>query len=261
MTQQLLGAIRAAAVDLPAALGESLARAVENEEAPTAAARGRAANKNPGPNYRHHVVALFDAWASRPDLSGPGVSLAMRSALDAVMELRDLQEVEIVWTGPATGLLVARSTREVLIEVIRAAQRSLICLSFAAYKADVVQSELVAAAERGVDVMLILETEADSKGGLSRDARAAFEVLEGVASFFLWPGENRPSVGSGTARFHAKAVVADRSVAFVSSANLTGAAIDSNVELGLVVRGGPVPEQLETQIRELIANGVLRRVT
>jgi hypothetical protein len=47
----------------------------------------------------------------------------------------------------------------------------------------------------------------------------------------------------------------------VTSANLTGAAINSNIELGLVVRGGPVPEQLETQIRSLIASDILRRVT
>ncbi len=55
---------------------------------------------------------------------------------------------------------------------------------------------------------------------------------------YVWPGESRPSVRPGKARFHAKALIADRSVAFVSSANLTGAAIDSNIELGLFVAGG-----------------------
>lgn len=261
MSDALLDAIRAAALDLPVTLGESLARSIEQEPSPTSAARGRAANKYPAPNYRRHVVAVFDAWTSEPYVAGSGVSLALQAAIQAVGSLRDLQAVEIVWTGPATGLVVARSTREVLIEVIRAARKSLICLSFAAYKTKVVQDELVAAAKRGVDVMLILETEADSKGRLTTDARAAFENLESVASFYVWPGESRPSVGSGTARLHAKAVIADRSVALVSSANLTGAAIDSNIELGLVVSGGLVPEQLETQIRQLIANGVLRRVT
>ena len=37
---------------------------------------------------------------------------------------------------------------------------------------------------------------------------------------------------------HAKAVIADRSVAFVTSANLTGSAMDHNLEVGVLMRGG-----------------------
>jgi len=262
MTDSLTDAVRAAALDLPEVLVNQLAQSVHDEPGPTTAARSRAVAKNPSANYRRHATALFDAWAGTcPDLAGEGVAVALRAALAATKDLRDLQSVEIAWTGPATGLLVARATREALIEVIRSAKRSLICLSYAAYKNELIQDELAAAAKRGVEVMLILDTTADSKGALTMEARSAFEALEGAAAFYAWPGDLRPDVGSQKAKFHAKAIIADREVAFVTSANLTGAAINSNIELGLVVRGGPVPEQLETQIRSLIASDILRRVT
>jgi phosphatidylserine/phosphatidylglycerophosphate/cardiolipin synthase-like enzyme len=60
-----------------------------------------------------------------------------------------------------------------------------------------------------------------------------------------WPGETRPQVfydprslymeGPGGV-LHAKAVVADDEAVFVTSANLTEAALDRNIELGILLR-------------------------
>jgi len=41
------------------------------------------------------------------------------------------------------------------------------------------------------------------------------------------------------------------------SANLTGAALNLNMELGLEVRNGPLPQQLTNHFNALIANGEL----
>jgi phosphatidylserine/phosphatidylglycerophosphate/cardiolipin synthase-like enzyme len=59
-----------------------------------------------------------------------------------------------------------------------------------------------------------------------------------------WPGSSRPSVfydprapdaeGPGGV-LHAKVVVADDEVAFITSANLTEAALDRNIELGALI--------------------------
>ena len=66
--------------------------------------------------------------------------------------------------------------------------------------------------------------------------------------------------GKATGVLHAKAVVVDGEVALVSSANLTAAALDRNIELGLLVRGGGIPRRLEAHFAELRAGGVLRPV-
>lgn len=59
---------------------------------------------------------------------------------------------------------------------------------------------------------------------------------------------------------HAKCAVADRRVAFVTSANLTGAAMTDNMELGLVVRGGDVPRRIANHFDALITSGTLRNL-
>jgi cardiolipin synthase A/B len=60
---------------------------------------------------------------------------------------------------------------------------------------------------------------------------------------------------------HAKGVIADDRRAFITSANLTAAALDKNIELGLLVTGGDVPRDLGLQIRELIRSGTLSRLS
>ena len=57
-----------------------------------------------------------------------------------------------------------------------------------------------------------------------------------------------------------KAAIADEHAALVTSANLTGAALDENMELGLLVRGGAVPRRLSRHFMTLIDEGVLTLV-
>ncbi len=60
---------------------------------------------------------------------------------------------------------------------------------------------------------------------------------------------------------HAKAAIADEHTALVTSGNLTGHALTANMELGVLVRGGPVPRRLARHFRQLMMDGVLVAVT
>ncbi|MGH3916784.1 MAG: phospholipase D-like domain-containing protein [Pseudonocardiaceae bacterium] len=60
---------------------------------------------------------------------------------------------------------------------------------------------------------------------------------------------------------HAKLAVADRAVLFVSSANLTSAGVNTNLEAGLLVRGGTAPMRAAEHICQLQARGVSARLT
>ena len=79
------------------------------------------------------------------------------------------------------------------------------------------------------------------------DTTAADHLVRGFAERFWghdWPGSLRPSVfydpvpGPGGAKgvLHAKGVVADEEVVFLTSANFTEAALDRNIEMGLLHR-------------------------
>lgn len=56
---------------------------------------------------------------------------------------------------------------------------------------------------------------------------------------------------------HAKCVVADEKFAFISSANLTGAAMERNMELGVLAKGGKLPVQLSQHINELLRRKIV----
>jgi phosphatidylserine/phosphatidylglycerophosphate/cardiolipin synthase-like enzyme len=59
---------------------------------------------------------------------------------------------------------------------------------------------------------------------------------------------------------HAKAIVADAKLAFVTSANLTGHAIAYNIELGLLVRSAEAAERIDGYVRGLMECGDLAQI-
>jgi phosphatidylserine/phosphatidylglycerophosphate/cardiolipin synthase-like enzyme len=82
-----------------------------------------------------------------------------------------------------------------------------------------------------------------------------------------WPGSARPGVfydpraleqDGPSGVLHAKAVVTDDEAVFVTSANLTEAALDRNIELGLLVRDRTLAASVSSHFRGLIDRGLLR---
>lgn len=255
----LSAAVGRAATDLPIGQLHKLADALAKHDEPNAVARHSIVNAVPTAVFRHHAAAICEAWAST-EWRGDGVALAVRCSADVVDGLRGEQQVSVVWTGPASYEVPVRATSAVLAEVIDEARKNLVIVSFAAYKVAAVVDALRAAAGRGVNVQLVLESLVESKGKLTHDAKGAFDALGHVVSFYVWPADLRVSQGLGHAAMHAKCAVADRRIAFVTSANLTGAAMTDNMELGLVVRGGDVPARIANHFDALIAAGTLRRL-
>ena len=60
---------------------------------------------------------------------------------------------------------------------------------------------------------------------------------------------------------HAKLAVADRYVLFITSANLTASGVTSNIEAGILVRGGTAPVRAAEHLDALRAAGELVRLT
>jgi cardiolipin synthase A/B len=259
----LVAAVRRAASELPKSQLDKLADAIASHEELNAVARHEIVNAVPTAVFRNHAAAMCEALAKSGTLglSAAGVALAVRTAAGAVQDVRGEEQVSVVWTGPASYEVPVRATGAVLAEVIEEARRTLIVVSFAAYKVVAVVNALRAASERGVDVRLVLESVVESKGSLSHDAKDAFDSLGDAVSFYVWPAELRVSQGGGHASMHAKCAVADHRTALVTSANLTGAAMTDNMELGLVVRGGDVPKRIANHFESLMSTGTLRSLT
>ena len=81
-----------------------------------------------------------------------------------------------------------------------------------------------------------------------------------------WPGSASPRVyydpralelEGPMGVLHAKAVVVDDESVFVTSANLTEAALDRNIEIGLLVRDHALAASVSSHFRTLIERGLL----
>ena len=154
-------------------------------------------------------------------------------------------------TGPDSPAASVRLTSEVVRQLIDRAPKRVTLVSFAAYQMPSVIAALDAALGRGVKVSLILESPEKLEGGGGAAAYAKFRT-------YHWPIAQREPPD---AKLHAKAVIVDGRDVLLTSANMTSAAYDKNIELGVLCQGGNVAVQVQRHFDALIARGVLALVT
>jgi phosphatidylserine/phosphatidylglycerophosphate/cardiolipin synthase-like enzyme len=215
------------------------------------------------PDLQRRVTAFLNEWQwQTPGVSAASVALAMLAAAEATAYYRHYQQLELVWTGPDSQVIPLRRTDQALLQLIREARQTLHIVSFAVYKADHIAQAIVEAAEQGVSIAIYLETPDASEGKISFDTvRALGKAVTQRARLYVWPKEKRPVDESGRfGSLHAKIALADSRTMLVSSANLTGHAMTLNMEMGLLVRGGTVPQQVGRHLTRLVEQGVFERV-
>lgn len=211
---------------------------------------------------------LSDVAAALGELEGMGLSgRACAAFIQAVDEVQARQlKPDLVWSGPEVAGLHARDTRRVYEELLGSAEHSVWASSYAYFdgpRAFEVLAKRMDAVP-GLSVTLLLNIQ--RKRG---DTSAADELVRRFADRFWgtdWPGAARPAVfydpraveldGPGGV-LHAKAVVADDETVFVTSANLTEAAWDRNIEIGLLLRDRALAASLVCHFRGLIDRALL----
>lgn len=174
---------------------------------------------------------------------------------------------DLVWSGPEVPGLHARDTRRVYDELLGSAERSVWASTYAFFDGPKAFQTLARRMDErpGLDVVLLLNIQ--RKRG---DTTAADQLVVRFAERFWktdWPGSSRPRVyydprslePDGPAGvLHAKAVVVDEDKVFVTSANFTEAALDRNIEIGLLVRDPALAASVSRHFRVLIERGLLR---
>lgn len=258
----LLEAIAALTESLPEGAVGALAEALAPLSAGTWPALHRAAAQAlAAPHYREQVGHFLAVWqVQAPNLPPAAVALALQAAATTLSRERRAQTIELVWTGPTSGQPLRR-TAQVLQELIGEAQQDLLIVSFAVYDIPEIGAALRRAAQRGVAIRLVIESPQASAGKVAYDGLAAFgPEMAAHAAIYRWPLEQRQRDAEGRhGALHAKCAIADGATLLISSANLTRYALDLNMELGLLVRGGSQPAQVARHIQDLIDAGSLQR--
>ncbi|GHU26452.1 hypothetical protein FACS189497_01880 [Betaproteobacteria bacterium] len=194
------------------------------------------------------VERLVDAW--RVTSVGSGELASMLLAASHVFEnVSTHQSTELVWTGPTTPFVSARRTEQALLQVIGAAKQTLFITSFVAYDVSTIVKALNDASTRGVSISMLLESSQDHGGSMSFDVIGKMRTLVPTAKLYAWR-ERAAQFADG--RVHAKVAVADGSVCFITSANLTGHAMEQNMEAGVLLTGGQIPRLLHDHLQALV---------
>ena len=128
--------------------------------------------------------------------------------------------------------------------------------TFAAYKISTLKEAMLAAALRGVDIALVFESH--DAGKFFAANKDIGDELEALCNIYVWPPNKRPEDAAGRhGSLHAKRAVADTDAILISSANLTEYALNLNMELGLLVRGGDLPGRVVEHLRRLEDKSIL----
>ena len=209
-----------------------------------------------GPEGAEDVRVALSALAAQ-GLGPMAVALAVEVA-DAA--LAKVDRPELVWSGPEVAGVHARDTRPVFEELVGSAQHSIWISTYAYYDGKKAFHRLAQRLDAMPSIQANLLLNIQRKPG---DTSAIAELVSRFADklWLAWPGERRPAVfydpsalaPAGPERvLHAKALVVDDSAAFITSANLTEAAFDRNLELGVLSRDRTLASGLARHFRALI---------
>ena len=197
-------------------------------------------------------------------ITGRAVSAWVRSLDQAV---GGAPALDLVWSGPEVPGLHARDTRRVYEELVRTAAQSVWMSTYVYFDGPRAFADLAQRMEEipGLRVVLMLNIQR-TRG----DTTAPDQLTRRFADRFWgtdWPGNSRPAVlydprslepDGPSGVLHAKAVVVDDEAVFITSANLTAAALDRNIELGLLTRDRALAASVTTHFQGLIDTSRLK---
>ena len=173
---------------------------------------------------------------------------------------------DLVWSGPEVRGLYSRDTRQVYEELMSTATRSIWASSYAYFDGPRAFEKLANRMDAMPSLKVTLLLNIERRRG---DTTADDQLVRQFADCFWgedWPGSSRPRVyydprslalEGPTSSLHAKAVIADEETVFITSANLTEAALDRNIEMGVLLRDRTIAATALGYFRGLIDRGLL----
>lgn len=216
--------------------------------------------KKLSPNINMKLIDLLEkSWKQQMQLTSAEIASALISASLTSEIAASRGSVEMVWTGPSSSLVPIRHTEQVLLEVIDSAKTKLFVVSFVAYSVPAIHAALNRAIERNVSVDILVESAQNTHSSLAVDSIPRMKSAVPAANLYTWDQSQSHSNSIGVV--HAKCAIADDYLAFITSANLTVAAMERNVELGILIKGGDLPSRLDEHLRSLVKEEIFKKVT
>lgn len=202
------------------------------------------------------LIIEFARAAEVASMSPREISSALYSAVAVSEYIEKQSSIDILWTGPKSTSVPVRRMEQAFCELVESAKCSLFIVSFVAYKAENVYNAIRAAIDRGVTVSFLTEACKDHGGSLEVDPVEELKKYFPEAVFYRLINQE----SKGYSVVHAKCAIADECMALITSANLTSAAMDNNMELGVLLRGEKVASRLASHFAALVTENIIKRV-
>ena len=171
--------------------------------------------------------------------------------------------LDLVWTGPEAPGIVNRDTSVVVREMFQNARESVMVAGYAVYQGHTVFKSLAERMDQNpqLNVQMFLDIQRPL-----HDQSSSADLVRRFAERFAdqqWPGQRLPHLYydprsletdyTKRASLHAKCIVVDKELAFVSSANFTEAAQTKNLEVGVLIRSPAFARRLSEHFEILAA--------
>jgi phosphatidylserine/phosphatidylglycerophosphate/cardiolipin synthase-like enzyme len=193
------------------------------------------------------------------------------TAVDAVITNREQQNrfsYDLVLSGPEVQGIPTRSTHAVLHALIAEAEYEVVLVGYVIHKATSLLLPLASKmqSDPSFDVWFCLDIKRGKND--TSDSHSLSVRFKNEFENELWPWDPKPRVyydqrsladwGATRSSMHAKCVIVDRKVAFVTSANFTDAAQHRNIEAGILSRDPKLASKLHSYFDGLRNEGVLQ---
>lgn len=185
---------------------------------------------------------LLEEWPENGAKDESQLADAIDAASFSHQKISQTPRAELVWTGPASGHPTARKTYQVINEMLRHASSKVLIVGYSLFlRGELAQelfSQLGLLSSKGVRVTFIVDRRykgwgADGDEGHSvREIMNAWNLGTPRPLIYSWKSEDDES-----SKLHAKLLLVDDRDLLVTSANLTGAGMETNLEMGVRLQG------------------------
>lgn len=198
------------------------------------------------PQYSKEFVALMNSFECKDSLC---VALEMQDEMETI-KVEESSATKLVMTSPLTGSGIGHTFGN-FKKIIDTADDEIILVGyvFANIKGqmDPIIKSLMDATERGVDIKIFFE-----KGSSARSLKSIWSKSKSYQMPELYVYKKK----TGSSILHAKALIKDDNVILVTSANMTGSAMERNLEFGILHEGDMVSEA-KKMLYDLIEEGYM----
>lgn len=217
----------------------------------------------------HKFVAIEMQGLTDDGLKPDHLALMLDSLASARSHRPEIRDpVDLVWTGPETPGIANRDTSVVVRELFANANEYVLVAGYAINQGREVFRGLADRMHQLPELKVRMFLDVHRR---HRDTTKDSEILREFSHRFKtneWPGRRLPEVyydprsletdSTKRSSLHAKCIVIDRKLAFVSSANFTEAAQVRNIEVGALIQSERFAARLVEHFETLATIGSLR---